>query len=77
MEPIITSMKAKVPCIDGDGMGRAFPRVNMISWYNEGCNLAAGSDENDHVRVFKDVKSTEQIEEALRTMCIEMGGIIG
>ncbi len=36
--PLITSIKSGIPVIDGDGMGRAFPELQMTTFYFNGIN---------------------------------------
>ena len=33
MEPVITAAQGGLPVIDGDGMGRAFPEVQMTTFF--------------------------------------------
>ncbi len=33
MEPILTAAQAGLPVVDGDGMGRAFPEVQMSTFF--------------------------------------------
>ena len=47
MEPMLTAAQAGLPVVDGDGMGRAFPEMQMITWsiYGQRSTPAAMADE--------------------------------
>ncbi len=56
MEPIIAAAMAGLPVVDGDGMGRAFPEVQMTTFFIYGAKPApaAIADEKGNVVVFQD-----------------------
>ena len=39
MEPMLTAAQAGIPVVDGDGMGRAFPEMQMCTWSIYGLSL--------------------------------------
>jgi hypothetical protein len=47
MEPMLTAARAGIPVVDGDGMGRAFPEVQMMTYliYGDPATPAAIADE--------------------------------
>ena len=57
IEPIIAAAMAGLPVVDGDGMGRAFPEVQMTTYMIYGADVspAAIADEKGNVVVFKDI----------------------
>ena len=57
MEPIIVAGLAGLPVVDGDGMGRAFPEVQMTTFFIYGAqpSPAAIADEKGNVVVFRHV----------------------
>jgi DUF917 family protein len=79
MEPIITAAQAGLPVIDGDGMGRAFPEVQMSSFMIYGAPVcpAAIADEKGNVVVFKDVIDMYWLETFARGVAVNMGAAAG
>ena len=79
MEPIITAAQAGLPVIDGDGMGRAFPEVQMSTFMIYGAKPApsAIADEKGNVVVFKDVIDMYWLETFARGIAVNMGAAAG
>lgn len=79
MEPIITAAQAGLPVIDGDGMGRAFPEVQMSSFmiYGASVSPSAIADEKGNVVVFKDVIDMFWLETFARGVAVNMGAAAG
>ena len=79
MEPVITAAQAGLPVIDGDGMGRAFPEVQMSSFmiYGAPVSPAAIADEKGNVVVFKDVIDMYWLETFARGVAVNMGAAAG
>ena len=44
MEPMITGAQAGLPVVDGDGMGRAFPELQMCTFFIYGLKPSPGGD---------------------------------
>ena len=55
IEPILTAAKAGLPVVDGDGMGRAFPEVQMSTFFIYGMDPSPGAiaDDKGNVVVFR------------------------
>lgn len=79
MEPILTAAQAGLPVIDGDGMGRAFPEVQMTTFFIYGAkpSPAAISDDKGNVVVFKDVQDMYWLERFARDTAVAMGAGAG
>ncbi|MGN6766480.1 MAG: DUF917 domain-containing protein [Rhizobiaceae bacterium] len=79
MAPIITAGQAGLPVLDGDGMGRAFPEVQMetFSIYGETSLLSALADAKGNVVVFKELADPLTQERFLRSMTVNMGAGAG
>lgn len=79
MEPIITAAQAGLPVIDGDGMGRAFPEVQMSSFliYGGPVEPAAISDDKGNVVVFRHVVDMYWLEKFARHVAVGMGAGAG
>jgi len=74
--PMAVAGAVGVPVIDADGMGRAFPELQMTSFYTHGCQPApvALADEKGHVTICdsEDGLLTERIA---RAAAMAYGGI--
>ena len=74
--PMAVAGAVGVPVIDADGMGRAFPELQMTSFYTHGCQPApiACADEKGHVTICDsdDGLLTERI---VRAAAMAYGGI--
>jgi DUF917 family protein len=79
MEPIITAAQAGLPVIDGDGMGRAFPEVQMTTFFIYGAKAApaAIADEKGNVVVFKEMVDMFWLERFARHVAVDMGAGAG
>jgi len=79
MEPIIAAAYAGLPVIDGDGMGRAFPEVQMTTFFIYGAQAApaAIADEKGNVVVFKEVIDMFWLETFARSVSVNMGAAAG
>jgi uncharacterized protein len=80
MAPIITAGQAGLAVLDGDGMGRAFPEVQMTTFaiYGEpGGATTALSDAHGNTVLFKDIQSPLALERFLRTVTVAMGAGAG
>ncbi|MGJ8529051.1 DUF917 domain-containing protein [Maritalea sp.] len=79
MEPILTAAQAGLPVVDGDGMGRAFPEMQMITWsiYGQRSVPAAMADEKGNVVVFRTTPSDKWLEDLARSCVVTMGAAAG
>ena len=75
MAPIIAAAMAGLPVVDGDGMGRAFPEVQMTTFFIYGAQpaLAAIADEKGNVVVIKEVIDMLWLERFARHVVVDMG----
>jgi hypothetical protein len=79
LEPVIAAAYAGLPVIDGDGMGRAFPEVQMTTFFIYGAKAApaAIADEKGNVVVFKEVIDMFWLETFARGVSVNMGAAAG
>jgi DUF917 family protein len=79
MEPIIVAGLAGLPVVDGDGMGRAFPEVQMTTFFIYGAkpSPAAIADEKGNVVVFRHVIDMFWLEKFARNASVDMGAGAG
>lgn len=79
MEPVITAAQAGLPVLDGDGMGRAFPEVQMTTFFIYGAkpSPAAIADDKGNVVVFRDVVDMYWLERFARDTSVAMGAAAG
>ncbi len=76
LEPIITAAAAGIGVVDGDGMGRAFPEMQMTTFsiYGHSSTPAALADERGNVVLFRHVQSELWFEKLARSAVVTMGG---
>jgi uncharacterized protein len=76
LEPIITAANAGIAIVDGDGMGRAFPEMQMTTFsiYGHPSTPAALADERGNVILFRHVQSEHWYEKLARGAVVSMGG---
>ena len=79
MAPLVVSTVLDIPVVDGDGMGRAFPELQMITYLIYGGNHApaALADERGNQVVLSEVTDAMWLEKIARAVTIEMGGHAG
>jgi DUF917 family protein len=79
IEPMLTATRAGLPVVDGDGMGRAFPEVQMSTFFIYGLDPSPGaiSDDKGNVIVLKHVKDMFALERFARRLAVEMGAGAG
>jgi DUF917 family protein len=75
LEPMIVAALKDIPVIDADGMGRAFPEVQMTTFYIYGLDPypTALTDEKGNCVLFKHATSPIWLERAARAVTIQMG----
>jgi len=74
--PMAVAGAVGVPVIDADGMGRAFPELQMTSFYIHGVSPAptAAADEKGHVTI-ADSEDALLVERVIRGAAMAYGGI--
>ena len=79
MAPMIVSARMRIPLVDGDGMGRAFPELQMITYliYGGSPQPSALADERGNRVVLSGVVDNTWLERIARATTIEMGGHAG
>ena len=79
MAPMVIAAAAGIPLIDGDGMGRAFPELQMTTYMIYGADAcpSAIADERGNRMVFTSVADGRWLERLARTATIGMGGHAG
>lgn len=77
--PLIVAAQCGLPVIDGDGMGRAFPEMQMDTFSIGGVlpTPAAIANHSHHNVVFDNVADAEALERYARAVTIQMGGGAG
>ena len=76
LNPRIAGIQLALPIVDGDGMGRAFPELQMDTFCIAGISpspMALG-DVHGNVAIFDNIESALRAEEFGRNLTIEMGG---
>jgi len=76
---LLPAAYAGLPVVDGDGMGRAFPEVQMSTVFIYGLDLSPGAiaDDKGNVVVFKKVVDMFWLERFARHIAIDMGAGAG
>jgi DUF917 family protein len=75
--PLITSAAKQIPLIDGDGMGRALPEAQMMTFAIEDvCPSPAVGVDYTGGCVYFDAKDTLLYERQVRNIAMAMGGMI-
>jgi uncharacterized protein len=79
LEPVIAAAMAGLPVLDGDGMGRAFPEVQMTTFFIYGAKAAPAAivDDKGNVVVFRDVIDMFWLERFARDTSVAMGAAAG
>jgi DUF917 family protein len=79
IRPIIAAAQAGIPTVDADGMGRAFPELQMVTFFIYGipaCPAAIADDKGEEA-VFTSAPSPQRLERMARVLTVEMGGTAG
>ena len=79
MRPMMAAAQTGLPVVDGDGMGRAFPELQMCTFLMGGIAPAPASlcDYNGQSVIFERVDSPIVLERYARALTIQMGGAAG
>jgi uncharacterized protein len=76
LAPIIVAAGAGIGVVDADGMGRAFPEMQMTTFsiYGHHSTPATLADERGNVLLFRHIASEAWYEKLARTAVVAMGG---
>lgn len=76
ISPVIVALQAGLPVVDGDGMGRAFPEMQMdtFSIYGVPPTPVGVSDVRGHTAVFAGIEDGLEVERYVRSLAVQMGG---
>lgn len=76
MIPLICGLQLGLPIVDGDGMGRAFPELQMDNFAITGISTSPFGLGDSHANtvIFQHVDSALRAEKYARILTIEMGG---
>lgn len=80
LAPVIVAARAGLPVLDADGMGRAFPEVQMTTFSIYGVNeddFAAVADDKGNVVLVRHVAEAVWMERFLRNAVVQMGAGAG
>lgn len=77
MIPLLTAARAGLPVIDADGMGRAFPELQMQTFNVAGLPSSPSvvTNEHGHSVVIKTGADNMQLERLARAATVTMGGV--
>jgi uncharacterized protein len=79
IRPLFVAAQADLPVIDADGMGRAFPELQMTTYFMFGAPAApaAIADEKGNVVLIDSAVDATAVERMARLVCTYMGGTAG
>ncbi len=79
VRPIVVAAQSGLPVVDADGMGRAFPELQMDTFtiYGVRPTPAALADPRDHTALFDGIEDAATLERYARAVTIQMGGASG
>lgn len=74
MLPIMAAARTGLPLVDADGMGRAFPEIQMVSFNIYGVSSTPLVIADDHLNsLIVDTGTAKRAEDLVRVVSIEMG----
>jgi len=75
VNPLVLAAQTGIPVVDCDGMGRAFPQANMVTFNIYGCNATpAVASDTEGNSVVLNTKDDRTLERLIRHLSIAMGG---
>lgn len=76
LKPLICGLQMDLPIVDGDGMGRAFPELQMDTFAMGGVSLTpmAKADFAGNVVILDKMDTPLRVEQYARSLTFEMGG---
>lgn len=77
LHPMLPAAQRHLPLLDADGMGRAFPELQMVTWslFGQSCNPIGIADER-HSKLVVRASTNKMGEDICRGITVEMGGNI-
>jgi uncharacterized protein len=77
--PMVVAAQVGLPVIDGDGMGRAFPELQMETFVMYGVvpTPTALYNHHGHIAIFDHIGDATTLERYARAVTIQMGGSAG
>lgn len=74
--PLIAAAQLDLPMVDADGMGRAFPELQMISYYFDGSSPSpvVMVDCLQRVITLEHIQPAREVERLARAICVQLGG---
>ena len=77
--PLVVAAQMGLPVVDGDGMGRAFPEMQMCTWSIYGHREAPGAmaDEKGNIVVIRNTPDDIWLERIARSVVVAMGAAAG
>lgn len=74
--PLIAAAQLGLPTVDADGMGRAFPESQMITYYFDGPapSPVVMIDSQHRKFILEHIEDTKMIEKVARSICVQLGG---
>ncbi|XP_052818306.1 uncharacterized protein LOC128244331 [Mya arenaria] len=75
LDSLVAGAELGLPVLDCDGMGRAFPEIQMFTPFIYGCKPypATLADDKGRRAVVLNVDSSKRLENHFRNVCVEMG----
>lgn len=75
MVPIMAAARKNLPLVNADGMGRAFPEIQMVTFnvYGVTCTPITVTDEHLNSLIIETGTSAKRAEDLVRVSSIEMG----
>lgn len=75
--PVMAAARAKLPLVDADGMGRAFPGLQMATFNVYGISCTPLVIADDHLTsLVVDAQDAQTAEELVRTTSMQLGAIV-
>ena len=77
LHPMLPAAQRRIPLLDADGMGRAFPELQMVTWsmYGQSASPIGVADERGNTMVVR-TDDNKRGEDLCRGATVEMGGNI-
>ena len=77
MLPIVAAARKGLPLVDADGMGRAFPEIQMVTFGVYGVSCTPVTVTDDHLNsLIIDTGDAKRAEDLVRVSSIEMGSSV-
>src|SRR5690349_20364010 len=72
--PLIAAAQLGLPTVDADGMGRAFPELQMISFYFDGSSPSPSVlvDCLHRIITIEHVQPAREVERLARSICVQL-----